>query len=124
MEKVSSVFFCCWRESCFVCILPKIKFCLRPEILPEREEENDIVEDESELILERIEEEMAAEYSDDEDDALIQLDDLHILHGVDVVRDLAFNFRHCKPLFWHWSEWCHDVKWEQCQVQCCYLNSR
>jgi len=49
--------------------------------------------------LERIEEEIAAEYSDDEDDALIQLDDLHILHGVDVVRDLAFNFRHCKPLF-------------------------
>lgn len=42
-------------------------------------------EDDSELLLERVEEEMAAVYSDDEDDNLLNIDDLRTLPGSDFV---------------------------------------
>lgn len=42
-------------------------------------------EDDSELLLERVEEEMAAVYSDDEDDHLLNIDDLRTLPGSDLV---------------------------------------
>lgn len=57
----------------------------RPEIKPEINEDDTVEEDESELLLERVEEEMAAVYSDDEDDHLLNVDDLRTLSGADLV---------------------------------------
>lgn len=52
----------------------------RPEPFVEVEQEDDEVEDESELILEKVEEEMAAEISDEEEENLLHIDDLQNLH--------------------------------------------
>lgn len=49
----------------------------KPELVVEVEEEDDEMEDESELLLEKVEEEMAAEVSDEEDENLLHIDDLH-----------------------------------------------
>lgn len=60
-----------------------INVCLtvgRPEPFVEVEQEDDEVEDESELILEKVEEEMAAEISDEEEENLLHIDDLQNLH--------------------------------------------
>ena len=51
----------------------------RPEPFVEVEQEDDEVEDESELILEKVEEEMAAEMSDEEEENLLHIDDLQNL---------------------------------------------
>ena len=51
----------------------------RPEPFVEVEQEDDEVEDESELILEKVEEEMAAEISDEEEESLLHIDDLQNL---------------------------------------------
>lgn len=51
----------------------------RPEPFVEVEQEDDEVEDESELILEKVEEEMAAEISDEEEENLLHIDDLQNL---------------------------------------------
>ena len=59
-----------------------INVCLtmgRPEPFVEVEQEDDEVEDESELILEKVEEEMAAEISDEEEENLLHIDDLQNL---------------------------------------------
>jgi estrogen-related receptor beta like 1 len=51
----------------------------KPEPFVEVEQEDDEVEDESELILEKVEEEMAAEISDEEEENLLHIDDLQNL---------------------------------------------
>ncbi|KAJ8898051.1 hypothetical protein PR048_003411 [Dryococelus australis] len=43
----------------------------------EEQDEDEVVEDEAELILEKVEEEMAAEYSDEEEEILLRVEDLH-----------------------------------------------
>jgi hypothetical protein len=60
-----------------------IYICLtvgRPEPFVEVEQEDDEVEDESELLLEKVEEDMAAEISDEEEENLLHVDDLQNLH--------------------------------------------
>jgi hypothetical protein len=61
-----------------VVVIWKYIFFCRPEPPEEAEVEEEVAEDESELLLERVEEEMAAEtLSDDEpDDNLLRVDDL------------------------------------------------
>ena len=57
----------------------------RPEPFVEVEQEDDEVEDESELLLEKVEEDMAAEISDEEEENLLHVDDLQNLHIVNKV---------------------------------------
>lgn len=64
----------------------------RPVILAESKDEELVVEDDAELLLERIEEEMAAEEpdSDEDEDVFLHVDDLN------KVEDLYFNKAHSK----------------------------
>lgn len=60
--------------------LQAVKFSYqKPKPPPELEEDEAQIEDESELILEKVEEEMAAVYSDEEEENLIHVDDLQNL---------------------------------------------
>lgn len=50
--------------------------CYRPKPAKEQEDEVEVIEDESEINLERVEEEMLAAYIDSDDENLLHLDDL------------------------------------------------
>lgn len=64
-------------------VLEHTKFIWRkPRPPPELDEENGIVEDDSELLLERVEEFMAAEDSEEDEDNLLHIDDLHNIPSV------------------------------------------
>jgi hypothetical protein len=73
----------------------------RPELVVEVEEEDDEMEDESELLLEKVEEEMAAEVSDEEDENLLHIDDLQNLrvgNKVLIVTEIVNTIYHLKTI--------------------------
>lgn len=49
---------------------------LRPEPVREKDVEEEELEDEAELLLEKVEEEMATVFSDEEDENILNVDDL------------------------------------------------
>ena len=64
--------------------LKRIHFC-RPKPPPELDTEEIPIEDDSELLLEKIEEEMAAEDSEEDEDNLLHIDDLQNITNINKV---------------------------------------
>ncbi|XP_026681929.1 intraflagellar transport protein 57 homolog [Diaphorina citri] len=60
----------------------RLSFLLRPQPPKEVTTEEVIVEDDSELLLEKIEEEMIAEISSEDEDALMNIEDLHRMNNI------------------------------------------
>ncbi|XP_075225298.1 intraflagellar transport 57 [Lycorma delicatula] len=66
--------------------LEQLKFVWhKPKPPPELDEDSSVVEDDSELLLERIEEDMAAEDSEDDEDNLLNIDDLQNIPNISKV---------------------------------------
>lgn len=59
---------------------------LKPEPVREKDEEEEELEDEAELLLEKVEEEMATVFSDEEDENILNIDDLRNVQFQKMVR--------------------------------------